>query len=353
MEPKFDLPITSSPVPSSSFSQLTSVSSGQAEDLDRRCRERFEKYVPINAQDDVVRLLTAFIDHLPKDGSVRLMQDIIALDGDSKLRQLRNHLVDAVLKPIQASGGKTPAPTPSACGNNQEQIIESLAVLTPMNPSSRNEQSKLKKDCLKRDGYRCQATGLWDDQSVESGHIIPDDHKASTTTEIAHILPFALGKFDGDKDIENKARIWQCLYRYFPGLHKVLSPETINTPANAITLDQYIHHQFGSLNVTFKETDDAHVYEIIKHNQTNHIAFSFLPSNGLIALRCEDNSVLMPSPFLLSVHARIGKILKVSGLKDRLEKIMYTLFLPSEVDPSGSTDLGTIVSNKLLILTDV
>lgn len=61
----------------------------------------------------------------------------------------------------------------------------------------------------------------------------------------------------------------------------------------------------------------------------------------------------MPSPFLLSVHARIGKILKVSGLKDRLEKIMYTLFLPSEVDPSGSTDLGTIVSNKLLILTDV
>lgn len=101
MEPKFDLPITSSPVPSSSFSQLTSVSSGQAEDLDRRCRERFEKYVPINAQDDVVRLLTAFMDHLPKDGSVRLMQDIIALDGDSKLRQLRNHLVDALLKPSE------------------------------------------------------------------------------------------------------------------------------------------------------------------------------------------------------------------------------------------------------------
>ncbi|EZG04228.1 hypothetical protein H106_05896 [Trichophyton rubrum CBS 735.88] len=353
MEFKFDFPIASSPVPSSSFSQLTSVSFGEAEDLDRQCRERFQKYVPVNAQDDVVRLLAAFMDHLPKDGSVRLMQDIIALDGDSKLRQLRNHLVDAVLKSMQAPGGKTPAPTPSPCGDTQVQI-ESL-VVTSMNPSSRSEQSKLKKDCLKRDGYRCQATDLWDCKSVLDGLIIPNDHKASTTTETAHILPFSLGKFDADKAIEteNKARIWQCLYRYFPGLHRVLSPETINTPANAITLDGYIHQQFGSLNVTFKETDDAHVYKIIKYDQTNHIAFSFLPSNGLMALRCEDSSVLMPSPFLLSVHARVGKILKVSGLKDRLEKIMYTLFLPSEVDPSGSTDLGTIVSNRLLILTDV
>lgn len=74
-----------------------------------------------------------------------------------------------------------------------------------MNPSSRSEQSKLKKDCLKRDGYRCQATGLWDCKSVLDGLIIPNDHKASTTTETAHILPFSLGKFDADKAIEVSA----------------------------------------------------------------------------------------------------------------------------------------------------
>lgn len=61
----------------------------------------------------------------------------------------------------------------------------------------------------------------------------------------------------------------------------------------------------------------------------------------------------MPSPFLLSVHARIGKILQVSGLKERFEKIMRSLYHPSEVDPDGSTDLETAMSDKLFILTDV
>ncbi|EZF30887.1 hypothetical protein H109_06327 [Trichophyton interdigitale MR816] len=330
---KFDLPITSSPVPSSSFSELTAVSAGTAEDLDRQSKERLERYVAASERDNVVQLMDAFMKYLPNDGSVRLMQDVISLDEDEKLRQLKEHLVDAILKPIQAVGGRTPAPTPSPCHDSQ---------------------AKLKNDCLKRDGYRCQVTGLWDRHSVETGKIVPEDERILAATEVAHILPFSLGSFDEDKqfEVENKATIWQALYRYFPGLEKVITPDAINTPANSITLFQLLHPQFGSLNITFKETDQPYVYNIV-HKLANYIEFSYLPRNGQVTFHCYDNSIVMPSPFLLSVHARIGKILQVSGLKERFEKIMRSLYLPFEVDPDGSTDLETAVSDKLFILTDV
>lgn len=96
---KFELPITSSPVPSSSFSELTAVSAGTAEDLDRQSKERLGRYVAASERDNVVQLMDAFMKYLPKDGSVRLMQDVISLDEDEKLRQLKEHLVDAILKP--------------------------------------------------------------------------------------------------------------------------------------------------------------------------------------------------------------------------------------------------------------
>ncbi|EGD85132.1 hypothetical protein H112_08857 [Trichophyton rubrum D6] len=349
---KFELPITSSPVPSSSFSELTAVSAGTAEDLDRQSKERLGRYVAASERDNVVQLMDAFMKYLPKDGSVRLMQDVISLDEDEKLRQLKEHLVDAILKPIQAVGGRTPAPTPSPCHDSQVQI-DSL-MITSMNASSCNQQAKLKNDCLKRDGYRCQVTGLWDRHSVETGKIVPEDGRTLAATEVAHILPFSLGSFDEDKEfeVENKATIWQALYRYFPGLEKVITPDTINTPANSITLFHLLHPQFGSLNITFKETDQPYVYNIV-HKQANYTEFSYLPRNGQVTFRCHDNSIVMPSPFLLSVHARIGKILQVSGLKERFEKIMRSLYHPSEVDPDGSTDLETAMSDKLFILTDV
>ncbi|EEQ35017.1 hypothetical protein McanMca71_001785 [Microsporum canis] len=342
MEPKFDIPLTPSPVLSSSLGELTNASPEPAEDLVRWSGERLQKYVALGGSDTVVRLLNLFVNYLPKDGSIVLMQDIITLKDDEQLRQLKNHLVDAILKPVQSSGGKTPAATQSPCTDAQVQV-DSLI----MNPSTRNEQSKLKEDCLKRDGYRCKVTGFWDSKSVKDKQttIPKGDQHFRGDTEVAHILPFTLGNFDEDKsfEVDNKAVIWQCLYRYFPGLDKVVSPETINNPANAITLYFPLHRQFGSLNFAFKET--SHIYTVVRYKEGNTAEFRDLPPDNRITFYCNDSSIPMPSPFLLSVHARIGKILHVGGLKGRFEKMISPLFLPSRIDPSGSTDLGAIVAS--------
>ncbi|KAM5441456.1 hypothetical protein MferCBS31731_003527 [Microsporum ferrugineum] len=199
MEPKFDIPLTPSPVLSSSLGELTNACPEPAEDLVRWSGERLRKYVALDGSDTVVRLLNLFANYLPNDGSIVLMQDIITLKDDEQLRRLKNHLVDAILKPVQSSGGKTPAATQSPCTDAQVQV-DSLI----MNPSTRNEQSKLKEDCLKRDGYRCKVTGFWDSKSVKDKQttIPKGDQHFRGDTEVSHILPFALGNFDEDKSFE-------------------------------------------------------------------------------------------------------------------------------------------------------
>jgi len=58
-------------------------------------------------------------------------------------------------------------------------------------PSSRGDQRMLKDKCLTRDGDQCVITH-WDDRTkVPSG---PNRHR--TSTQAAHILPFALRSFD-------------------------------------------------------------------------------------------------------------------------------------------------------------
>ncbi|KAM5448731.1 hypothetical protein MaudCBS49596_005238 [Microsporum audouinii] len=83
-------------------------------DPGRRSGERLARYVAIDGGDEVVRYLDIFINHLPEDGSITLMQDIIGLDDD-QLRQLSHHLADAILKPVKASGAKAPAAAQSPC----------------------------------------------------------------------------------------------------------------------------------------------------------------------------------------------------------------------------------------------
>lgn len=82
----------------------------------------------------------------------------------------------------------TPSPLPGA-----EDLVN--VVSSQMTRSSdRNSQSKLKQQCLKRDGYRCLVTGAYDHEHA-AGNVRDDLLQNTAETELAHIIPFALGKF--------------------------------------------------------------------------------------------------------------------------------------------------------------
>jgi hypothetical protein len=62
--------------------------------------------------------------------------------------------------------------------------------------SSRNDQTWLKKSCLKRDGNKCALSGFVD-INWAIANLTPEQQATVDTwgTECAHIIPFSLGKF--------------------------------------------------------------------------------------------------------------------------------------------------------------
>lgn len=63
-----------------------------------------DRFIPNGPKDDTPRVLRTFAVKLPKRGQLALLSEIDLLrDNSPKLRQLRNFLVDAVLRPSMPS----------------------------------------------------------------------------------------------------------------------------------------------------------------------------------------------------------------------------------------------------------
>ncbi len=93
---------------------------------------------------------------------------------------------------VLAAGGKDPkAPITAALYPDADDEI--LSSMSTIEASFRTEQAQLKADCLRRDGYRCTLTGKVDGGSRDK---VPGYIGTMLITHCAHILPFALRKFD-------------------------------------------------------------------------------------------------------------------------------------------------------------
>jgi hypothetical protein len=241
-------------------------------------------YRPIHASDDTSRVLQAFVDNLSGQGLSTLLSEIYSLASDPRqLRQLRNFLVDAILKPsivipiksftpslhntnntlnaVAAAGGKQPPITPSP--NQSAQFAIELA-MTSIEGSTRAGQAPLKEKCLRRDGGRCVVSGSIDRKVYPD--LPPSERRGfgKSNTECAHILPFALSKLD-DRNAthtKNKATTWWALYEYFPALKNKIGADTVNQPENALTLSSIFHEEFGLFTLGFQATNEVFFFLI-------------------------------------------------------------------------------------------
>lgn len=128
---------------------------------------------------------------------IRMVAELPATWGDA--RQGR----------VSADLGKTPDVTASPLSDAEMTMDDVAAEIAPSTekdepwlPSDskeedhaetggyRNEQRRLKEQCLEREGHRCIVTGIWD-RSAE--HLCPPAERATHIgdTELAHIIPFS------------------------------------------------------------------------------------------------------------------------------------------------------------------
>lgn len=104
----------------------------------------------------------------------------------------------------------TPQITPPPFEDFQEELEITTSSMgeTP----TRAVQKLLKVICLRRDGFRCLATGLPEIKAVKAGLVSANPSQYPCDTELAHVIPFSIGHW------ENREQVCQNLllqsYKY-------------------------------------------------------------------------------------------------------------------------------------------
>ncbi|VBB86670.1 Putative protein of unknown function [Podospora comata] len=204
-----------SPTLSSKDSELTPVS-----EVIRRERtlalkvdslDVLRSYIPRGKMDDTRQVLEAFVQDLPLEGGRVLMQEIVDSSATpKKLLQLRNFLVDAILKPVRHCGNLV-----ITDGLDPDFGNEVNRHMAEIESSSRNEQAALRTSCLKRDGHGCVLSGFYEEQFYKrklSAH--EQVGKEWEPLAASHIIPFALGEFNerNAEETRKTAIIWWAIW---------------------------------------------------------------------------------------------------------------------------------------------
>lgn len=162
-------------------------------------------------------------------------------------------------------------PPPSICPSPSPDAATDIPTLVGL--ASRSRQAPLKALCLRRDGYRCALSGDPDMDSVVDGRVSGEGRR-SVITQCAHIIPFGLRRIDQNDErevrrrllsyhprqrltsmiiqVEQKSTIWWALYRYFPALDGVITPNTVNNAQNAFTAGSDLHGMFDRFGFTLE-----------------------------------------------------------------------------------------------------
>lgn len=296
-----------------------------------------DRYQPIGLDDDTVFLLEKTYQHLLRDGQQNLGDDIVACRTDQELRELARHIDTALLRPMKASGGRTVQASPSPQAGFEDSIDDLLSHID--DPIVR-EQSRLYKECSRRDGRKCVVCGIYDRRErsqhtgVETGKLIA-----------AHILPFALGQFSTHEELHT-ATIWHCLFRYFPDLRSRLNFHytSLNDTRNVMLLWAPLHDEFGIFKLSFQPTDLDNQYRIHTWPGIASCIFRDLPHDRILRLASHDTRYELPNPLLLEVHHVIASILHVTGRAEIVENIQRDSEDIKVLANDGSTNITNLLS---------
>ncbi|KAJ5263782.1 hypothetical protein N7478_011387 [Penicillium angulare] len=309
-----------------------------------------DDYVKLNTEDNTAEFLKDFLKVLQPfpEGQSTLANDIAKLTTPAgspdhpRLRQLVQNLRTALVIPLKAKGGKTPAITPSP-RQGVEDSIEDLRGLD-ISPITRSLQRVLGKHCLERDGNRCVITGfhLNHEGAPRNARIAP--------LEAAHIIPVALGSFDkyDPESVTRHRTLWNTFARYFPAVERYCQDSTlINEERNILTLTSTQHREFGEFRLVLEETRVVNQYKVKTFRDTYYEAKQNIPISKTIKFKKHAGEWDLPDPMLIKVHAAIGNFLHMSGGGESIDRILREIDDHDLFASDGSSNLADLLQVSL------
>ncbi|GIJ89091.1 hypothetical protein Asppvi_008020 [Aspergillus pseudoviridinutans] len=302
-------------------------------------------YEPSDTTDDAVHVLRETFRYLPADGRHNLAQDIVQAGAQGKLKQLAQSIITGLLTPLKVAGDKTAEVTPSP-RIGLEDSLESLAAITDKS-MTRAQQQQLRDDALRRDGNKCVISGEYD---INQEDKYPDEDTADLET--AHIIPFAIAKFQNDAERQRMIAVWANMFRYFPSIRSRLNfyYGEINSLTNAMMLSNLIHKPFGRFSLTLEPTDTLNQYRLKTFRGCTRNLRHHLPKSGIVNLVCHDGRYPLPSPELLQLHCSVAHILNATGRGEKIDRILRDYGATGALARDGSTNISELLSVSSLAL---
>ncbi|CCF34950.1 hypothetical protein CH063_06849, partial [Colletotrichum higginsianum] len=212
----------------------------------------------------------------------------------------------------------------------------------------------MKAHCLQRDGFRCAYSHIFDRRSAFDKKIVPPADAFVQGTHLTHILPLGLGKFNNADGRQKEASdvLWFALYRYFPGLKGKFDPETLNQYQNLVTFAIGVHATFDGYFIAFDPLpQQMHRYEI-KWFTPWPIGGATPPQGhqDVMTLSSKDPRYPLPDPEFFRAHCQVSAILEASGIGHLIDAELGAAEEdPENLDPNGSTDVGSILRRRMLM----
>ncbi|KAJ6187542.1 hypothetical protein N7519_002450 [Penicillium mononematosum] len=113
-------------------------------------------------------------------------------------------------------------------------------------------------------------------------------------TEGAHIIPYSYASRKISTVQTKRASAWTLLYESFPALRNTIHSESINDPANGMTLITDLHAWFGTFQLAFEATDKANEYNILTFRKPPATAGT-IPDKVTFTNAAPDN-ISLPDP---------------------------------------------------------
>ena len=310
-------------------------------------RATLDNYIPLNANDDTVLLLRATFKYIPPDGRLHLADDIIQAGIDGRLHQLAQSIITGLLLPMKVAGGKSTDITPSP-PLGIEESMENLASMHMTDEPITHDQNRLslRENALLRDGDKCVITGHY--------NVLSDSDADGMTSrlEAAHIMPFALGRFQNDYERQRMVAVWANILHYFPNVRSRLNfyYENINSMENVMMLSNYLHDEFGSFRLALEPTGNTNEYRVKTFRRFPTFCQAFLPVNGVITMTAHDERFPLPSPILFQLHCAIANILHATGQGEKIDRVLRDYDDTARLASDESTNISQLLSVKLPFL---
>ncbi|PYI02103.1 hypothetical protein BO78DRAFT_377758 [Aspergillus sclerotiicarbonarius CBS 121057] len=305
--------------------------------------KRLDEYTKISTSDDTECFLKTVFKYLPPGGQQNLAEDVLGCNSDERIRQLVKSIETGLLLPVKALGGKPQEVMPNPRLGAADSV-ENLAS-RDIQSISRNDQERLRSECMRRDGNRCVITGVYDTN-------MKDRPRGATIgfLEAAHILPFALGTYRNEAERHRICLIWTNIYRYFPEVRARLNflSTDINSEKNVMMLLKPLHQEFGNFSLSFMATDIPDTYRLKTFDGFSNVYNWLLPANRLVAFTSSDQRYSLPHPVLLGIHDAIAHILHLTGRGEKADKLQQDYNELGCLAPGGTTDIESLLALSTL-----